>query len=219
MAEFDKKADLLPSATGVPEDAIAASRDNLVVMVFAKTTSPYFQHAVGIAQGAAQYSAMTVGKDTLHTAVFSREPEQAARAIALLRFASGWHTLQIFAGGRLHTGEPYAVHAILECYQQARHCVDADAHCLRLLGNAFKVPPSQRSSSFSIQIALPGEKITERELPKEVRFITPCRLLPDREFIEREHPATWSDQVQALAVSRGTDWCPLFAIEKFQQFD
>lgn len=60
------------------DDPIELSKNNLLVIVFAKTKSPYFKMALSIATGAFKFSSYELDKDIL-----SPPPEQAARALLI----------------------------------------------------------------------------------------------------------------------------------------
>lgn len=204
-----------------PADVFQLSRDNLIVIVFAKTNSPYFGLVVNIAKGASTYHETKLDKTSVHTCVFGRSPEQAARAITLLRYVESWATKQLFVAGRLVTSDVQAVLATLECYQLACHCANADAHCLLLTDEAFKRDRlASTGTMMTIRIAMPGEETPQQEAPERPkRYVMPCHRAYGYDKIERDHPASWKDQVQAIAVRHETDWCPLFDLSKFRQYE
>ena len=204
-----------------PADVFQLSKDNLIVIVFAKTNSPYFGLVVNIAKGASTYHETKMDKTSVHTCVFGRSPEQAARAITLLRYVESWATKQLFVAGRLVTSGVQAVLATLECYQLACHCANADAHCLLLTDEAFKRDRlASTGAMMTIRIAMPGEETPPQEAPeKPKRYVMPCHRAYGYDKIERDHPASWKDQVQAIAVHHETDWCPLFDLSKFRQYE
>lgn len=205
------------------EDVFRLSKDNLLVVVFAKTNSPYFSKVLGIASGATRYMEQKDEKSSVHTCVFGRSKEQAARAIVLLRFVESWATVQVFVGGRLVTGSLGVVLATLECFQTASACLNPEAHCLLLTDQLFKEKCRERyGTAMTIQLLMPGEQPSQDSQgiqEKPCRFIVPCRRVFGYEKIEREHPASWQDQVQAIAVQRDVDWCPFFDLSKFRQYE
>lgn len=204
-----------------PGDVFQLSKENLIVIVFAKTNSPYFGLVVNMAKGASAYHEIKLEKTSIHTCVFERSPEQAARAITLLRYVESWATRQLFVAGRLVTSDVQIALATLECYQQACHCANADAHCLLLTDDAFKHDkPASTGTMMTIRFAMPGESVTPQEVPpKPKRYVMPCHRAYEYEKIEHDHPASWQDQVQAIAVRHETDWCPLFDSSKFRQYE
>lgn len=204
------------------DDVFQLSRENLLVVVFAKTNSPYFALVVNIAKGASSYFETKLDKTSIHTCAFGRTPEQAARAISLLRYIESWATKQLFVAGRLVTNDINVVTATLDCYQTASHCTNHDAHCLLLTDEPFKQQRQQHSGTMmTIRLAMPGEEPPSAGLPppKPKRYVMPCRLGFGYEKIEHDHPASWQDQVQAIAVHKEVDWCPRFDLSKFRQYE
>lgn len=190
-----------------------------MVIVFAKTTSPYFGLAVNIAKGASLYHEAKLDKTTIHTCAFGRSSEQAARAITLLRYIESWATKQLFVAGRLVTCSVIEIQATLECFQIASHCTNSDAHCLALTDEVFSSDAQNTPGGMIIKIIMPGEPTPKVELPKPKRFIMPCKRAHAFEKINREHPASWLDQVQAITVRQELDWCPFLDLSKFRQYD
>lgn len=203
------------------EDVFRLSKDNLIVVVFAKTNSPYFALVVNIAKGASAYVETKLDKTSLHTCVFGRSPEQAARAISLLRYVESWTTKQLFVAGRLVTGDVHSVMATLECYQSACHCTNPDANCLIVTDDIFMRDKQYPiATMMTIRIAMPEDgEPPEENAVKATRYVMPCQRAFRYDKIERNHPASWKDQVQAIAVQRDVDWCPCFDLSKFRQYD
>lgn len=195
-------------------NAFQLSRDNLLVAVFAKTTSPYFALAVNIAKGATHYFENSVDKSPVYTCVFGRTAEQAARAIALLRYIDSWATRQLFVAGRLVTQDVGTIMNTLDCYQTASHCTNTDAHCLLFIDEPFQ-QQRQYGGGVGFSISLTSDE----NRPKPKRFVMPCKLAFAHERLSRDHPTSWEDQVQAIAVKKTVDWCPLLDLTKFRQFD
>lgn len=204
------------------DDVFQLSRENLLVIVFAKTNSPYFSLAVNIAKGASSYFETKIDKTSIHTCAFGRTPEQAARAISLLRYIESWTTKQLFVAGRLVTSGTSIAIATLECYQAASHCNNHEAHCLLLVDEPF-IQPRQHGSvaMMTIRIAMPGDDFPSgnQSPAKPKRYVMPCRLGLAYEKIENDHPASWQDQIQAIALHKEVDWCPLFDLSKFRQYE
>ncbi len=82
-------------------DPLAASRTGLLAVSFAKSPSDAYPLAVNVAQGAARYAELEIGKQRVHLAAFAKTLEDAARALTLLRYVAGWRTTQVFTAGRL----------------------------------------------------------------------------------------------------------------------
>ncbi len=82
-------------------DPLSGSRAGLLAVSFAKSPSEAYSLAVNVAQGAARYAEVEIGKQIVHFVAFAKTPEDAARALALLHYVAGWKTTQVFAAGKL----------------------------------------------------------------------------------------------------------------------
>lgn len=189
------------------EDVLKLSKRCLVIVVFREAKSQNVDAAISLARSALNYTQAKVGKETAHAAAFERTASSAARALSLLNLVTNWSSTQVFAGGRLQTrlGD---VLATLACYQEAEHCETADAHCLVLRDGLF----DDYRYRWMAQLA-------EDQQPWRKRFVVPCSLAHGRCSIVRDHPVEWGQQLQAIAVKKSTDWCPLFSMSKFRQYD
>lgn len=199
-------------------DVFELSKRCLLVVVFSKTNSPYFKTALSVADGAEHFQKIVLGGAEAYAVGFGRTVEQAARADVLIGYIQQWNSVQFMAQGRLILGH-WKVRALLNCYQVASSCTDPDAHCVVVNTDCFTRDPNEpRYSGFSIRIDLSGEPPAPPP-PKKIRLTFPCRIAAESFLIDKAHPSSWADQVQAEAVRKNTDWCPLFDISKFRQYD
>ena len=187
-------------------DLIGDSRSHLLALSFSKSASPAYPLAVNIAQGAAKYAEVEVGHKPVHLVAFARSRDEAARALALMGYVSGWKTTQVFAGGRLMQ-RPYAVQQVLECYLGASACRDRTAHCHRVIDDPYDTQLDPEDA-FTIRVSTGPEP--PRQRVEIGRYLFPCSLLKDRFRFQVDHPASPEDQIQAGAVGNGCDWCPFF---------
>ncbi len=177
----------------VPDfDPIEETKNNLVSIVFAKSSSSYYTFAVGVAQGADKYREITVGKGIIHAAVFSKTKDQASRAISLIDLVEKWQGAQIFLDGDLAAKEYEhygAVSNVLKCFSMASSCDDWRAYCFRI------------------------EKIMAVQ-----SYIVPCRMIELHllKNITDLHPSSFRNQFQALSVTKKCHWCPLFKADSFR---
>lgn len=196
------------------ESIFQLSKKCLVIVIFGVAKSQNYQGAVSLAMSALNYREAQFGKETVRVAAFERTPEQAAFAIALIDIASAWTSTRVFAGGNL-VRRSSDITNTLHCYQTASACDVPEAHCLVLRRDIFD---PVRYASFKFTITDEGTvRQWEDDLGK--RFLMPCSLAHKNCAIERDHPTSWKDQAQAIAVAKNTAWCPLFDIEKFRQYD
>ena len=186
--EQQKKSEIteLKNQSEQYDDPIELSKNNLLVIVFAKTKSPYFKMALSIATGAFKFSSYELDKDIIYTCTFDKTPEQAARALLLLRYVDGWTTKQIFVAGKLYTGSGY----------------------YRLFRDVYY------SQGLSLSIFS-----DEKTKQKETQYVIPCKKLENRPIERGEHFGSWKEQIQALAVENNVDWCPMFNLDYFRQYE
>lgn len=188
------------------EDVLQLSKRFLVIVIFQEAKSQNIGAAVSLARSALNYTQATVGQGVAHAATFERTAVAAAKALALLNLVANWSSTQVFAGGRLQmkVGD---VLATLACYQDAAHCETADAHCLVLRDGLF----DDYRYRWVAQLA-------EDQQPWQKQFVVPCSLAHGQCTIVRDHPVDWGQQLQAIAVKKSTEWCPLFSMSKFRQY-
>ena len=79
-------------------DPIADSLGHLLVVSLPKSTSQLYPLAANIAEGATKHTTIEVDRKPVHLAAFGRSRDEAARALALMGYVSGWKTAQVFAG-------------------------------------------------------------------------------------------------------------------------
>ncbi|MCF8112799.1 MAG: hypothetical protein K9K21_02980 [Desulfotignum sp.] len=195
-------------------DLIKESEGKLLAVSFSKTTSKNYPLAANLAQSAEKYKELVIGKTLVHYSVFSKEPEQAARALSLLRMISGWKDTTIFAGGKILQSF-YRIQDVIDCYLEASGCNDHRAHCYQIINDPYSKYPHAFAMAVSIKVSFEPEPDPD---PIYVdRYAFPCKLLHSVFNFEVDHPSSPIDQIQAQAVSRGCDACPLFDASDFKK--
>ncbi len=190
----------------IPINPIKDSIEHLMVITFAKSTSPSYPLAVSVAQGAFKYAERQLGKQLIHIALLSKSKEDVNRGLSLFKYLQGLKTFQVFCKGRL-IEDYYRMNHVLQCYLIACDCNDYKAHCHQVIDNPFG-EPKRSSLSMTIHLSL--------EPPKPVKPITidqyifPCNYIRSYFKIQSGHPATIENQIQAAAVKEQCDWCPKF---------
>lgn len=111
-----------------PFDLAPYSADILLIVVFPDSRSKNLPLALEIARGAREYREGELDGATLHLAGFGRDPDQVARARALLRVVGAWRGAQVFGGSR-RLASPWNADELLQCYQVAAGLADHRAHC------------------------------------------------------------------------------------------
>lgn len=197
------------AATTQPVDPLTGSLSGSIGVMFPAGTSASFSAALNIAQQARSYATMKIHGSTFHAAVFGREREQIAMALAIVGYLKGLKAVQFYAGGRLAT-ERQRIEGVLACYLEACKCDDYRAHCNRVLADPFAEVLVK--SSIGMMLNPPSYWRNES-------YLFPCAHMVShgQPGLQRDHPASWPDQIQAMAVSRGCDWCPNFKPQDFRQ--
>lgn len=191
----------LPVAPGTDLDLIRDSLEQALAVSFPKSKSAAHAAAVNIAQQASKYALVQIEGQDFHYAVFGRDADQVAKALALARYLKGLKAVQFFARGTLIIST-FKVEEVLACYLQATTCTDPLAHCLQVVDNLY--PPAM----FSLEL---GSGQADR-------YLFPCAYLAQwQPRLHRDHPAKAEDQIQAMAVKRGCDWCPNFKPENLKK--
>lgn len=194
-------------------DPFEASLRFLLVIVFPKSSSKNFSLALNIAEGAKQFGVSKVGGKPIYFACFGKNQVDVGRAIAVLDYVRTWKGVQIFSGGRLLLNT-YGIEQVLSCFLKAQSCKDPSAHCHSIIDDPFSDEIEDESLSISIHASEHPPLIQEIEIK---RFLFPCNFLLQRFRLQKEHPATVENQIQAAAVSQGCDWCPNFNQDDWKQ--
>lgn len=178
-------------------DSQKASSQNLIGVAFPKSTSRSYQTTVALAKNAAAYGEITIGDKLFHCAVFGLDKGQASYATMVLDAVKSWKHTKIFARGRI-LERHYNVVEVLKCYLNSLESADRKAHCHFVY----------RDLAFY-------------RFDKEVdRHLIPCRMLQGfTQELVRDRVASAKDSINALAVRRGSFWCPHFDPSNFGRLD
>lgn len=193
-------------------DPMVGSIGNLMGVAFGKTNSPGYQMALRLAQTASRYAEANVDGAKHHFAVFGRTRDDAARCLALLEMCRGWKSFRVFVQGRL-VGDTWEARWILGCYSKAIACDDWRAHCHRIIDDPRTTHVRNRVV-LTIGLQL---RLSDEEPPRPDRYVFPCAHLLSNFHFMSDHPSSYRDQIQAGAVTRGCDWCPLFDPDGFRK--
>ncbi len=195
-------------------DPLNASLENLMVISFNKSTSPSYPLAVNIAKGAYGYEEIIIAGKLVHFAVLAKYREQAGRAQALIHYISGWKGVQVFASGRL-VQNIWVVSTVLNCYLVASACNDWKAHCHKIIDDPYIDIP--RWGGLTLTIRLSEKPQSLKEAIEIGRYVFPCTYLHSRFRFQKEHPSSPQDQIQAVAVEEGCNWCPFFEPKEYKK--
>ncbi len=188
-------------------DPIADSLGHLLVVSFPKSTSQLYPLAANIAEGATKHTTIEVDRKPVHLAAFGRSRDETARALALLRYVSGWKGTQIYAGGRL-ARSPQRAGEVLDCYLEASSCNDRTAHCHTVIDDPYNTEVDAEPGGFAIRLSAGHDP--PRQRVEVDRYLFPCSFAKSGFRFQTDHPASPQDQIQAGAVRRGCEWCPFF---------
>ncbi len=187
----------------------------LLSVIFGKTNSPSYPLALEFARGASSYDEGMIEGRLFHVAHFRKDREGAQRAYLLLNHAAKWSSFEVYARGRpIHSA--FDVFGVLQCYLEALACSDFRAHCLCMIEDK---PEKESRPLLSIEFF---PKKIEPPAPI-IRLVNrssfPCsRLLRNFSFrFQPGHPASRPDQIQAEAVKKNIDICPIFDPGSFKE--
>lgn len=174
-------------------DIAEVSLRHVLGVMFPKSRASSYAPVVAICKGGTRYWEADGNGLLHHFAAFDSTPEQIARALAVANYGPTMSALRFYARG-LPIVDTQRLYESLKCYVQSQQCADPRAHCVRVV----------RSNEDGYD------------------WFAPCSLLANRWPswpFNRRHPSTPQDQLQAMAVTAGCDWCPNFDASKLRQID
>lgn len=190
--------------TILPDDApiypLAPRYLHKLIIYLPKSTSKNLPLAVQLMQKAEAYCEIPIGKSVFYAAVFNIEPQALAIVNAILDLAMYWKGFNIFYNGEIVNNKS-GFWTTLQCIINASKCRDYRSHC-----HVVQYLYHESNGIFGF-----FPKTTTHE------YLIPCRQLPFAySKINKKHPSSVADQLQALAVSYGCEWCPYFNISDFR---
>jgi len=190
-------------------DPFEISKGRLLAIAFPKVNSKNFPMALDLAKRATHYGTAEIGGTPYHVASFEKTKRDAILCDALLKQVKGWNGMMMFSDG-IHIHGIIEITLIIGCYLKSQLCRDPDAHCITIINDPDVVRP--RSFGFAIEV---GPVDTRVEVVDQYAF--PCSLLlPDMKF-QRNHPASYPDQIQAAGVESMCHICPRFDPDNFKK--
>lgn len=189
-------------------DLVRDSIEHVVAVSFPKSRSAGYAAAVNIAQQAAKYGEAEMSGTLFHYAAFGRRREQVALALAVTRYLEGIKAVQFYAGGKLIL-ERFRIESVLTCYLEACACTDHLAHCNKVVTTPFSGAVAD-NELVSLDLD---------DLRAPAGYLFPCAFLLQwgAPGLQRGHPSSPQDQIQAMAVRKGCDWCPNFKPGDFKK--
>jgi hypothetical protein len=188
------------------------TRQQNLVMLFPKNRSPSYPAMVMLAKQATSYGETEIDGTLYHFSGFDMSSGQVQIALSMLQYLSGIKGMQVYAKGKL-CSDTNKVYQVLNCSLEASACDDSRAHChvVKRQDEIFQGEPV-KTQGFGISMSISelfGDAKSQEAAPP--LYIFPCRFLLLYGFkIQRHHPSTEQNQIQAGAIQRGCDYCPHF---------
>ena len=177
-----------------------------IQLQFPKSTSPRYPRVLLLAKRAKEFRTSGQGKWAVNVAIFDNSIEQLSILQELLPLVKEWRGVRVTIN-RVPIRSLWQVNETLNCYLQSLLCRDFRAYC-------WKVDATYRPDE---PIQGPGLKLSLTTNFEKIITAFPCRLMAPYGYnrITPHHPSGLKDQYQALAVERGTWWCPHFDLNRF----
>lgn len=187
-------------------DLIRDSVEHVLAVSFPKSKAAGYAPALHIAQQADKYADVDLNWEPFHYAVFGSSREQIAKALSVTRYLQGITASQFYAGGQLIV-ERHRIQDVLSCLMQAYACNDHRAHCNQVVSDPFYLAENS------------GDGFGLGEFATSARYLMPCAFLTKfgSVSLDRKHPASAVNQIQAKAVKLGCVWCPNFKPGDFKK--
>lgn len=198
------KEHTMKNELALPFDPYSESKEFLLIIIFFRAKSQYFNRATAIAGGAQNYT--TFNEGDIHIVRLGKNMKDATSAYGLITCLESWGKSGrlIFAGGRLLT-DNRLLKIVLDCYMKSFSCTDLEAYCCKVEQYPYdRVCTTQYG--FMYRVDMPeGQAIR--------LFLNPCKKL-NLGGISKEHPSSLDTKIQAQAVEQEVDWCPNLDISK-----
>lgn len=190
----------------LPFDPFKESKQFLLIIIFYRAKSQFFNRAASIAGGVQNYE--TLNEGDIHIVRFSKNMKDATSAYALITCLESWGKSgrMIFAGGRLLT-DNRLIKTVIDCYIKSFSCTDLNAYCCKVEQYPYdRVCTTQYG--FMYRVDMPKGQVIRL-------FFNPCKKL-NLGGISKEHPSSLDTKIQARTVELEIDWCPNLDISKAQ---
>lgn len=182
----------------LPFDPFEESKKYLMIAIFFKSKSQFFDRAVTMVAGTAGYE--TLQENMIHIARFDKDRVGATKAFGLAAALEGWKNSgrMYFTGGRL-SSDLRQLKTILACFGSSFSSSDLKAYCCKVEQYPYD---RIRYCQYGIAVRV--------DMPKDqtVRlFLKPCKNI-HLEGFDKHHPSGLQAQIQARTVEMNVDWCP-----------
>lgn len=195
------------------ENLSRLSRDYLVIVLFVKSRSEAFPWALEVASRAPLFVERDLETLKIFVAGFVPTFDGANQAMDLIHYARGWKGTHFYAQGRMIIGEmpqAFSLEAVLKCFADSCAARDSRAHCFRLIDNPFEPLAPYRD----FEHVAPYFRHFEVGAV-DGTYVFPCKHMLQWFRVQRDHPASVHDQIQAEGVDKMCDVCPRFDPDDF----
>lgn len=195
------------------EDLCRISHDYLVIALFVRSRSDAFDLALEVARGAELFAERDLETMKVFVAGFAPTFSGALRSMDLIHYVRGWKGTHFYAKGRMIIGEmpqAFALEGVLQCFAESCASRDYRAHCFRLIDDPCNPLAPYRTFEHI------GRYFRHFEAKsKDGTYVFPCRHMLQWFRVQRDHPASIPDQIQAEGVDKMCDVCPRFDPDDF----
>ena len=190
-------------------DPFKVSDGMLLTVAFPKSRSRQYPIALAIFERVAKRGTADIGGTTYHVVAFEKNRQEGALCKALLECTKSMAGVMMFIDGML-VDDDVDVRLMVNCYCRSYLVSNPAAHCLKIIDD-----PKYKEKRYS------GYVITInpiRHVAHNIdRYGFPCKLLWQHMNLDADHPATYQEQMQTVAVEHSIHTCPRFDPAHFQK--
>lgn len=181
---------------------LSSNYHNQFVLYVSKSTSRNMPTVLGLMQQADSFAELDIYNTKYFASVFSLAPNQIPLLCSIIEMAKGWKGFHLFFNHRLINNHTATLRT-LECYFQALQCNDTKAHC-----NIIQY----EWGGFGVSMGFFNQE------SQKSAWLIPCQKLTHfYNRVDSRHPSSTIDQIQAMAVEKSCDWCPLLDLHGFKK--
>ncbi|GEA64900.1 hypothetical protein QUG64_04060 [Acinetobacter lwoffii] len=218
MLKIRKKNVMYELTPDIQAQMIVRSLNSNFTIAFPKSKSRNFPAALSLAKLADEFEEKIDGKAVYYISTFSINQKNCSLLIALLDLAIDWKGVHIFLDGKPLNRSRYLAE-MLRCYRNSFRVKDHKAYCFEIKEDLGS--PNYGSMIFELRIINENDTLLSKESDKKpTQWIYPCKQLSGAaRFLNKCHPASLQDQLQAKAVEVSCDLCPNFNAYDLQELD
>lgn len=189
-------------------DPFKVSDGMLLTVAFPKSRSKQYPIALAIYERVVKRGTAEIGGTTYHVAAFEKNREDGSLCKALLECTKSMSGVMMFIEGMM-VDDDVDIRLMIDCYCKSHLVKNPAAHCLKIIDD-----PKYKERRYS------GHVITinpVRHIAHQIdQYSFPCKLLWQHMNLNPDHPASYQEQMQAVAVEHSIHTCPRFDPANFQ---